>query len=141
MPKKQNTNSKEALKNLFDAFSESANANKDELKKSLDEEGIDSAQVLKDGMAFVKKLQGRVRIELSKNETMSRVALIKEKIRAIVPDLSQHNKEALARILFGEKASLAVNFNKLSELDDNDVTGMIDDIKLLEFLESFEKDD
>ncbi len=141
MHKKQNTNSKEALENLFDAFSEGANANKDDLKKSLEEEGIDSTQVLSDGMAFVKKLQGRVKIELSKNETLSRVALIKEKIIAIVSDLSQDNKAALARILFGEKASLAVNFNKLSELDDNDVAGMIDDIKLLEFLESFEKEE
>jgi hypothetical protein len=128
-------NNKESLDNLFDAFAKELYPTKDAIKQELQARGMDAESIGRDGLSFVNKLQARMKITLAKREMLDKVAAAKEAIRALVPKLSINNKEQLAKMLFGEQASVAVNFNKLNELSDEDIISMLDEVQLLEFLD------
>jgi hypothetical protein len=133
-------NNKEALDNLFDAFANELYPTKDAIKQELQSRGIDADSIGREGLRFVNKLQARMKITLAKREMLDKVAAAKEAIKALVPKLSINNKEQLARMLFGDQASVAVNFNKLNELSDEDIISMLDEVQLLEFLDKIKND-
>ena len=139
MPSTKNDKKIESLDNLFESFSEALHPTKEELKKELANAGIDPELVSKNGLNFIYRLQARIRIELAKKEMLEKVAVAKEAIKALVPKLSVNHKEQLAKLLFGEQAAVAVNFNKLNDLSDSDIIDMLDEVQLLEFLESIKK--
>ncbi|MES1181826.1 MAG: hypothetical protein ABUL44_03435, partial [Flavobacterium sp.] len=91
------------------------------------------------GLSFVQKLQARTKIELAKKEMQEKVEAAKQAIKDFTPRLSANHKEQLAKLLFGEQATIAVNFNKLNELSDTDIIDMLNEVQLLEFLESLKK--
>jgi hypothetical protein len=138
MPDKNNHRT-ESLDNLFNAFSETIHPTKEELKKELVARGIDAESVLREGLPFIQKLQGRARIELAKKTMLAKIKAAKDAIKLLAPRLTVGNKEELARILFGEQAKVAVNFNKLNDLNDSDILDMLNEVQLLEFLEKLKK--
>jgi len=135
-----NKDNNESLDNLFEAFSNELTPTKEEMMRELEARGIDASSVAKDGLAFVQKLQARTKIALAKKEMLKRVALAKDALRSLAPKLSINNKEQLAKMLFGEQANIAVNFNKLNELSDDDIISMLSEVQLLEFLEKLKSD-
>lgn len=139
MSTSKNDKLKDSLDNLFDAFSEVLYPTKEQMKEALSEEGIDPDKITKEGVAYIKKLQARTKMELAKKEMLSKVEAAKLAIKELVPKLSANHKEKLAHLLFGEQAVVSVNFNKLNELSDTDIIDMLDEVQLLEFLESLKK--
>jgi hypothetical protein len=67
---------------------------------------------------------------------IDKMNLAKQKIKSLAPSLSIDNKTRLAQILWGNQ--VAVNFNKLENLSDDDITDMLDESALLEFLDELE---
>jgi hypothetical protein len=131
---------KEPLDNLFEAFSSELYPTKEAIKKELQDRGMDGESIGREGLSFVNKLQARMKITLAKREMLSKVAAAKEAIKALVPKLSINNKEQLAKLLFGDQATVAVNFNKLNELSDEDIISMLDEVQLLEFLDKIKNE-
>ena len=125
-----------SLDNILNAFAENHQHNKEELKHLLEEQGIDTKQLIKDGLEKIKKIQTKARIAIAKQTMVNKMALAKQKIKSIIPSLSIDNKTRLAQILWGNQ--VAVNFNKLENLSDDDIADMLDESALLNFLDELE---
>ncbi len=129
-------NKRESLDGLFDAFSEMIYPTTDDLRRELEIAGINPESVSREARSFIQKLRTKTRVDLAKKEMLEKVKAAKEAISSLAPELSAKNKKQLAKMLFGDQASIAINFNKLGELSDEDIIGLLNELQLLEFLEN-----
>jgi hypothetical protein len=134
-----NSAKEESLDSLFQAFSDLYS--KDELKQELRDAGLNPDSLSSTGMSFVEKLQARNRREITRKSLEEKVATAKKKLAEILPVLQVNHKEYLAQLLYGRGSKLAVNFNKLNELTDKDISDMLTEIQLVEFIESVKNSD
>jgi len=125
-----------SLNNVLNAFSENHQHSKDELKQLLKEQGVDTEKLIIDSLEKIKKIQTKAKIAIAKQKMMDKMEFAKQKIKPLIPSLSVDNKIRLAQILWGNQ--VAVNFNKLENLNDDDITDMLDESALLEFLDELE---
>ena len=125
-----------SLNNILNAFAENHQHDKDELKYLLQEQGVDTEQLIKEGLEKIKKIQTQARIAIAKQAMVNKIDLAKQKMKSIISSLSIDNKTRLAQILWGNQ--VVVNFNKLENLSDKDITDMLDESALLEFLDELD---
>lgn len=124
-----------ALNNLYDSFNELIHQDIDFAKEILIENGDNPAQIEENGLAFIKKLQAKAKITLSKQKSINLFESAKAKLLEMVPN-PDDLKVRLSELLNGSSSNGVIfNFNSLKELSQDDLLDMINEAQLLELLE------
>ena len=124
-----------ALNNLYDSFVELIHQDIDFAKEILIENGDNPVEIEENGLAFIKKLQAKAKINLAKQKNINLFDSAKAKLLAIIPN-PDDLKVRLSELLVGSSSNgIAFNFNSLKEFSQDDLLDMINEAQLLELLE------
>jgi hypothetical protein len=131
---------REFLDRLFEAFGEAASQDDHLLRASLHDEGIDPDDVVRRGLQMIRNLSRQQRL-LAARAQFERVRDVVRGLGGAARVFSGDVRTALAEALAGPGRTTAIQayFRKLESVEPEDLMSLVDDAKILEFLEHLEQ--
>ena len=137
----------ELIDHLADAFIEASAENEETLREELREDGYDPNELAKEGLAFIKSLQGEERLKRAKRKREALLDLITRLGRQSGKTTTQRSKDVKLWLQewfgSGEKENIILQafYHKLEFVDDKDMESLAEDAEILDLLEEYERDD
>ncbi len=112
-------NKKRDIKNVFKAFSESVYIDKSNDSEFLEENGIDSNSLVKEGLTMIKILDITAKIELSQKKKKELIDLINQRLNYLSAILKKTEYDIISAFLFAKNSSplYASNYKSNNYLD------------------------
>lgn len=144
MDNKRQISSKEIMDNLVEALYEAATENKETLNEELRRSGYDPDKLRQRGQAFIKRMQGRVRLAQAKQRREQFLRFVPQVKSSLSPDgnpirqIGTWFKEE-----FGHNVSnqdLQAFYRKLDTVEEEDMESLAQDAELLQWWENLENE-
>jgi hypothetical protein len=128
--------SKEFLRSLVEAITDSAERDPEALREALREEGINHDELLREGLQLVHRLQRQQRFTLAKERREKMRKLVKEVTSQAYEGTKEDVLTSLRELFAGQEGSPAVQtyFHKLESLPERDLREMISEAEILKLL-------
>lgn len=115
---------------LFEQLAEGALQSREEAEEILQERGRDPKEVAREGMAFVRKMQGKARLQLAQKEKED-IDKMRDQLASSLKVSHENPKEVLAGIMAEQDpGDFEFHFRKIESLDERDAIDMLNDIQL-----------
>jgi len=131
-----------AIKNLNEIVDDLILNNKSEANDILNEEGINTRDLVERNLNFIKKLKVRIEIETNKKNKQSTnlLQLALTKLEELKNKSIDSPKKILKTMLENSKdKKLSLQFRKLENMTDEEALEILDDTQLLELINNLEK--
>lgn len=142
-PKRKIRSVDELIDHLSDAFAEAAAENEEVLREELRKDGYDYDALSKEGLAFVKSLQGEDRLRKANRKREALLDLIKRLGSQAGETSAQRggNVKQWLKEWFGsggnENNILQAFYSKLEFIDDQDIESLAEDAEILDLLDQY----
>jgi glutamyl-tRNA reductase len=114
------------------------------VREDMREQDKDPEAIREEGMAFLKRLKGQLRLsaaEAERQEAMSELETLRSKARRRLEDAEEGARELIRRFMDNTGAELSVSFRKLESMDDNDILEVLTEAQLVDLLNEMDGDE
>jgi glutamyl-tRNA reductase len=114
------------------------------VREDMREQDKDPEAIREEGMAFLKRLKGQLRLsaaEAERQEAMSELEALRSKARRRLEDAEEGARELIRRFMDNTGAELSVSFRKLESMDDNDILEVLTEAQLVDLLNEMDGDE
>lgn len=132
----------ERLGRVMEQLARAGSADLDGVRQDMRERGEDPDEVRKRGIAFVRRLKGRLRLSRAsqqREETVGKLEQLRTKVRQNLEKAGQSVEEVIRRLKARSDADLSVSFRKVESLDKEEALDLLTEEQLLDILEEMNK--
>jgi len=139
-----NSNQTEHMKRIMEQLARMGSADLEGVRQEMREQGEDPEAVREQGMAFIKRLKGQLRLsaaEAERRETVSKLEALQAEVRRRLQETEENAKELIRRLATGSEAELSVSFRKVESMDNDEALELLTEAELLDLLDEMDDDE
>ena len=134
----------ERMRLAMEKLARMGSADLEGVREDMREQDKDPEAIREEGMAFLKRLKGQLRLsaaEAERQEAMSELETLRSKARRRLEDAEEGARELIRRFMDNTGAELSVSFRKLESMDDNDILEVLTEAQLVDLLNEMDGDE
>lgn len=114
------------------------------VREEMREQGEDPEAVRQEGVEFVKRLKGQIRLSeagAERQEAMSKLEELRSEVRRRLEEAEEGAKELMQRLeaLYG--TDLSFSFRKIESLDDDEIIDLLTEAQLVDLLDEMDDEE
>lgn len=110
----------------------------EKVREEMREQGEDPESVRQEGVEFVKRLKGQLRLSeagAERKEAMSKLEELRSQVRRRLEEAEEGVKELIQRLKTRYGADLNFSFRKIESLDDDEILELLTEAQLVDLLD------
>jgi len=114
------------------------------VREEMRDQGEDPEAVRQEGVEFVKRLKGQLRLSeagAQRHEVMSRLEELRSKVRRRLEEAEEGAKELIQRLEARYGTELSFSFRKIESLDDDEILELLTDAQLVDLLDEMDDEE
>lgn len=125
------------MRRLMEQLARMGSADLEGVREKMREQGEDPEAVRQEGVEFVKRLKGQLRLSeagAERQEAMSKLEGIRSEVKRRLKEAEEGAKELIQRLEARYGADLSVSFRKIESLDDDEILELLTEAELVDLL-------
>lgn len=114
------------------------------VREEMREQGEDPESVRQEGVEFVKRLKGQLRLSeagAERKEAMSKLEELRSQVRRRLEEAEEGVKELIQRLKTRYGADLNFSFRKIESLDDDEILELLTEAQLVDLLDEMDDEE
>jgi len=139
-----NADQAQRMKKIMETLARMGSADIDAVRQEMNEQGEDPEAIREEGMAFVKRLKGHLRLsaaDAEREKTMNKLDALRTEARRRLEEMEENAKELIRRLATRPGGELSLSFRKIESLDDEEALEVLTEAQLLDLLDEMDDDE
>jgi hypothetical protein len=135
---------KERMNRIMEQLARMGSADVEAVREEMPEEGEDPEAIRNQGMEFVSRLKGQLRLSeagAERQKAMSKLEELRSEVRRRLEEVEEGAKELIQRLEAHDGADLSVSFRKIESLDDDEILELLTEAQLVDLLDEMDDEE